>query len=91
MRGDGCIRKKEMGPHFRDGMGFFIHPGYNTRGLPRIRHTGESRYPDHALDWMPDQVRHDERHSIPAACGGEVYSDLLVARTIAGVAEGRER
>jgi hypothetical protein len=48
--------------------------GFIPRGLPRVRHTGESRYPEKETGF---RVKHgmtgQDMERCPAACGGVVH------------------
>jgi len=52
-----------------------IHWGFIPRGLPRVRHTGGSRYPEGPTGF---RVKHgmtgQNRRRYPAACCGVVHS-----------------
>ena len=48
--------------------------GCIPRGLPRIRHTGESRYPENPTGFRVKQgMTAQEKRRYPAACCGELH------------------
>jgi hypothetical protein len=56
--------------------GFNVY-GLIPRGLPRIRHTGGSRYPDKHRTGCRIKSGMTKDSQYPAACGAVVYSGTL--------------